>query len=475
MRYWLPIILFCACVFAGCREEQVSNDASQRLTFSCDTLSFDTVFTAQGSATAQLMVYNRNRSALMIDGVRLEKGKAFRVNVDGEPELDRLTHLQLNGGDSLFVFVRVEIDPTDESNPVMVSDLLQFHLTTGVTQEVHLEAYGQNVKRLGKKFVGDYTFSNSLPYLLMDTFVVDGKLRIEAGATLYMHNNACLYAQGDVEAIGTLEQPIVIRGDRLDNLFDSVPYLYAGGSWNGIYIVTDKPRTYDLRYMDILSGNIGLYCASNCTGELPRLTMEGCRIHNHALYGLVLLNVDATVTNTEISNCASYCVYCSGGRHSFVHSTIASYFGYTNIRIQSAGKEDAAAVYIDNLSKSAPHTTTSFYNSIITGYRSNQLVVATPFDHYYEGTFVGNYLKTDTLPLPHAADNVYWQRTDTVPVFRKDFYKYKEYIYYDFRLDSLSPAIGIGDSIAAIPYPTDREGVKRALVKPDAGCYQHQP
>lgn len=477
MRKFLLIIV-CAYALISCREEQVSDDPTLRLTFSCDTLRFDTVFTAQGSATAQLMVYNRNRNAVVIDGVQLKENKAFRVNVDGEPELDRLTHLQLNGGDSLFVFVRVEIDPNAETNPMLVCDQLCFHLRSGNTQEVQLEAYGQNVQRIGKKgctFVQNFTFTNTLPYLIFDTLVVNGKLTMQAGARVYMHNNACLFAQGDIDAQGTLEAPIVFSGDRLDNLFDSVPYRFASGSWNGIYVVSDKAQTYELHYVDILSGNVGLYCAGTGTSTLSRLTMDGCRIHNHAMYGLVLLNVDAEVTNTEISNCASYCVYCSGGKHSFIHSTIASYFGYTNIRIQSVGKEDAAAVYIDNLDKAQPHTATSFYNSIITGYRSNQLVVATPLDRYYEGAFVGNYLKTDTLPLPHAADNTYWQQTDTMPVFRNDFYKYKEYVYYDFRLDSLSPAIGIADSLIALPYPTDRDGVSRALVKPDAGCYQYLP
>ena len=254
-----------------------------------------------------------------------------------------------------------------------------------------------------------------------------------------------------------------------------MPYAYAGGSWDGVYLLSEQPQIYDLNYVDILSGNVGLYCVSSCVDPLPQLHMDGCRIHNHARYGLVLSHVDALVTNTEISNCASYCVYCSGGTHQFIHSTIASYFGYTNIRIQSVSKDESAAVYIDNLSKTKPTTNTSFLNSIITGYLTNQVVVATPFDQYYPGSFIGNYLKTDTLRMPHAAANVYWQSTDTAKVFVNDFYKYKEYIYYDFRLDSLSPAIGIGDSLVALPYPMDRNGVSRANLIPDAGCYQHQP
>ena len=290
-----------------------------------------------------------------------------------------------------------------------------------------------------------------------------------------MHRGACLFALSDVDALGTLDAPIIIRGDRLDHLFDSVPYLYAGGAWDGIYLQSENPCAYRFSYVDILSGKIGLYCLSTCIAPLPTLRMDGCRIHNHALYGLVLSNIDALITNTEISNCASYCVYCSGGTHAFVHSTIASYFGFTNIRIQSVAKEDAAAVYIDNLSKTEPFTSTSFINSIITGYLPNQLVVATPFDQYYPGSFIGNYLKTDSLVIPHAAANVYYHATDTAKVFVNDFYKYKEYIYYDFHLDSISPAIGIGDSIAALPYPMDRDGFSRADLIPDAGCYQHQP
>lgn len=451
-----------------------------RLTFSCDTLSFDTVFTEQGSATAQIMVYNRNKHAMVIDRIGLRDGVSFRVNVDGEADLSRLTEVQINGGDSMYVFVRTDINPTGKNNPVIVSDLLFFQLANGTTQQVVLEAYGQDVKRIGYKGCGRteqslLTLTATKPYLIYDTLMVSGRLTIEPGATLYMHQGACIFVTGNVYAQGTLLQPIVIRADRLDRLFENVPYAYAGGGWNGIYLVADMAYTYQLDYVDILSGNIGLYCASTCEGVLPQLQMNGCRIHNHTLYGLVLVNTDAQVSNTEISNCASYCVYCAGGTHDFIHTTVASYFGSTDVRIQSVAKEATAAVYIDNLSKTAPETKTSFYNSIITGYQTNQLVLATPLDRYYAGAFVGNYLKTDTLRVPHAKDNCYWQSSDTRPMFRNTFYKYQEYVYYDFHLDSLSPARSIGDSLIALPYPTDRDGQSRALTRPDAGCYQYLP
>ena len=448
-------------IMVGCREYTISDDPSLRLTFSTDTLRFDTIFTNQGSATLQLMVYNRNASAIAIDRIWLDSTHIFEVNIDGEQDLSRIKQMTINGGDSAFVFVRTRMNKTGVNSAVLTEDQLHFHLKSGATQAVCLEAYGQDVTRIRtKKVLNGYHFTSTLPYLIFDTLRIDGDVTIDAGSTLYMHSGACICITGDVTAVGSLYQPIIIRGDRLDRLFDSVPYAYAGGSWNGIYLQADKPQQYDLAYVDILSGNIGLYCWSSCTGSLPNLRMDGCRIHNHTLYGLVLIHVDALVTNTEISNCASYCVYCEGGKQDFIHTTIASYYGNTNIRLQPNDnyKPEAAAVYIDNLSKTAPQTITSFYNSIITGYQKEQLVLATPIEPYYPGKFVGNYIGQDTTK-----------------VFVNNYYKYKEYVYYDFRLDSLSPARGIGDSIVALPYPLDREGFSRAGIKPDAGCYQYRP
>ena len=476
MRKLLPI-LSCLVLLISCDVYHVSDDPTLQLSFSHDTLYLDTIFTEQGSATYTLMVYNTHSRAMVIDRIWQEEGDFFRVNVDGEQDLDRLQSIQINGKDSMFIFVRVKIDSTHQDAPLFITDRLHFHLQNGKTQSIQLEAHAQEVVRIGHKGCGrtnmaTYHFTATKPYLLFDTLVVHGDILMDAGTTIYMHNGACIYGLGDMTCNGRLDAPILIRGDRLDQLFDSVPYLYASGSWNGIYLQAERDNNYELHYVDILSGNVGLYCMGINNNNMPTLRMDGCRIHNHAMYGLVVLNTNAQVINSEISNCASYCVYCSGGTHDFIHSTIASYFGYTNIRIQSTAKEDAAAVFIDNLQKNEPQTITSFYNSIITGYLPNQLVVATPFDRYYPGSFIGNYLQTDTLVMPHAKNNAYRNASDTSSVFINTYYKYKEYHYYDFHLDSISPAIGIGDSLIAEPYPNDRDGNSRSYVSPDAGCYQ---
>ena len=140
-------------------------------------------------------------------------------------------------------------------------------------------------------------------------------------------------------------------------------------------------------------------------------------------------------------------------------------------------------MYIDNLNK-RDTTNTSFYNSIITGYQTQQLLIATPFENYYTGSFVGNYLKSDELAIPNAKNNTYWSKNESDPVFQNTYFRYLEYTYYDFRLDSLSAARHAGDSIHTLPgytetaikdaVETDRNGVSRIGTKPDAGCYQYK-
>ena len=467
-------------MFGGCQQDRISSDPSLQLSFSHDTVLFDTVFTAMGTSTHRVMVYNSHKNAINIEQVSMQNGKYFHINLDGENDMDQLHDIIVRGEDSLFLFIRAYIDPLDENSPVFIEDKIAFKVNDQ-TQQITLQAYGQNIEKIQGKnglkiYQDDLTLTNKKPYLFYDTIVVAGDLTIEAGTTIYMHEGALIHVYGNMNASGTREQPIIFRGDRTDMLFDSVPYRMASGQWDGIYLLYDgeSAPTYTMNYVDILSGSVGLYAYSTNKDQCPQLSLTNSRIHNHSIYGLILQNIDATVVNCEISNCASYCVYLAGGKHDFVHNTIAAYYGYpyTNLNIHSnIIPEDVAAVYVNNLSKNYAKTISSFSNCIITGGRKNNVVVATPLANEYQGQFVGNYLRADSLSELFAHNNVYAAEEDTA-VFRNIYYKYKEYHYYDFRLDSLSPARGIADSIIALDYPVDRVGNTRKL-HPDAGCYEY--
>lgn len=474
-------------MLTACREDRLTFDTTAGLTFSRDSISFDTVFTGFGTATKRLMLYNRNDNAVRIDRVWMEQGdnSFFHINIDGENDLNRMGGMEVRGGDSLFVFVRVSVDIQQKDNPVLIEDKLHV-LVNGSTATLPLTAIGQDVVLLRsathRKDTTDMVMTSAKPYLIYDTLSVGGTLTLQAGARVYMHAHGVLHVTGDLYADGTQAAPVRIMGDRIDRLFDSVPYAYAAGGWNGIYLVpTDAtPHTYRLNYTEITSGTNALVIegqgAEGSMTPVHQLSMHNCRIHNHAGVGLWLEQVSDSIVNSEISNCAAYCVYTGGGEHVLMHTTVASYFNATTIRIQSTQRMDVPAVYINDRDSIYGKNSTSLINCLVAGVRSSNLALVTADTLGYTGSFVGNYLKADSLPVPPAtADaNIYWTKDEERPLFRQSFYRYKEYKYYDFSLDSVSPARGIADSLSALAYPTDRRGITRTPY-PDAGCYQYQP
>lgn len=459
----------CAICLFSC-ENKLTDDPSARLCFSVDTLSFDTVFTEAGSATRKVLIYNPNKRALNIASVRMESGESFRINLDGEQELENIRNLQLAGGDSLFLFVRAIIDPADRDKPLFVEDKVLLEVGDHMEQIV-LNAYGWDVELIDSLYIGrDTTLLGRKPYLVRNGIYVDegALLTIDSGCRFYMHDTAKIVCFGGISSNGTLNAPVLFQSDRLDDIYEGIRYVYVGGKWNGIYLYS--PDSAYFSYTEIVSGNVGLYVSG--TGK-EHLSLLCSRIHNQALYGLVMMDLDAHVANTEISNCAQYCVYSSGGKHNFIHTTIASFFNFTSYAIQTTLRDDdVSPLYISNISKNRQKTEVRFLNSILAGIKKNSLMLATPLPSYYNGEFAWSYMQSDTLSGRFAHDNVYAAKRDTL-LFVNDYYNDKA-VYYDFTLDSLSPARDIADSVLALQYPLDRRGNSRlADGKPDAGCYEY--
>ena len=121
------IFILLAFAFSACKKEhQISDDPNLKLSFSADTVMFDTVFTSLGSATHQLRIFNKSDKDLNISSIRLSGGESspYRFNLDGENGVEFYDKV-IPAGDSLFSFLRVTINPNDLNSPFVVEDELE--------------------------------------------------------------------------------------------------------------------------------------------------------------------------------------------------------------------------------------------------------------------------------------------------------------------------------------------------------------
>src|SRR5690606_38627444 len=124
LTYLFCLLAFPAIVLPGCRKEKFL-DTGGELRFSVDTLTFDTVFTALGSFTAWVKVYNPQGQPIKLSSVRLEGGdeSQFSINVNGHKG-NYVKDIEMAAKDSIYVFATVNIDPTIEDNPFVIQDRL---------------------------------------------------------------------------------------------------------------------------------------------------------------------------------------------------------------------------------------------------------------------------------------------------------------------------------------------------------------
>lgn len=469
-------IVLSALMLSSCDDELFTTDPEKVLAFSADTLTFDTVFTTIGSTTEKILVFNPNNRALRISSIALAGGanSQFRLNVDGNINVNNeFTDIEISAKDSMYIFVEVTVDPNNQDSPVLVADSIVFQ-TNGVKQRVRLEAFGQNmILWKNKTILNDTTLSAARPYLIYGYLAVDSAktLNIPAGCKLYFHNNANLLVYGNLKAEGTFEQPIEMRGDRLDvvKFLNPVPYHYVAGQWGGVYLLWSGGN-HVLRNVNITSGYVGLYFSNTDRSELPNLEVTNCRIHNFVYYGLVAQNGNVTVSNSEISNTGSFSVYLSGGKHVFLQSTIANFYA-NNV----TSRDKNPAVMIMGLSRSAPMET-EFRNCVIAGALENEFSIASRFLTAYKGAFNNSFIRRDKAYELTQFKDVHWYvKADSI-LFKQTSSNYAKKLYFDFTPDSISALRGLADPTIAAQFPIDLNGNSRLEdAAPDAGAYEWKP
>src|SRR5580704_16503205 len=86
-RFKFLLFILAAGLIASCRKDLTDTSSAAAISFSQQTVFFDTVFTTVGSTTQYLKVYNTNNQKIVISNVQLVHGNnsLFRLNVDGVP------------------------------------------------------------------------------------------------------------------------------------------------------------------------------------------------------------------------------------------------------------------------------------------------------------------------------------------------------------------------------------------------------
>jgi len=117
---------------------------------------------------------------------------------------------------------------------------------------------------------------------------------------------------------------------------------------------------------------------------------------------------------------------------------------------------------------------TVFKNCIISGCEDNEFSLTTRTLDQYNGIFDHCYIRKPTaLALPQFTDIRWSLRNDTI--FKSIHYDHVKNTYFNFALDSVSPARGLADPTVAAQFPLDLNGNNRMNGnKPDAGAYQWQ-
>ena len=302
-------------------DEVVSTDTSLRLIFSTDTISFDTLLSESRSNTRRLTIHNPNKSAINFSSIFLGGGEQsdYSLIINGKNTTNVSDELLL-GGDSILILAEVNVTERNTDLPYLVDDEIVFEWN-GNSEEIKLVSYGQDGIRPSDNFLCDAFWSNDRPYILSDTLLIrEGcELVIEKGARIFFENDAALFVQGTLTAIGDSSERITITNARFDSGFDQVP-----GQWNGIYFLEGSTNNR-ISYAEISNGQVGLRIGTPDDDVVPDVVVENTRIYNMSFAGILAFTSDVSATNCLVYNCGTYLIgNFAGGNYQYLHCTVSN-------------------------------------------------------------------------------------------------------------------------------------------------------
>lgn len=484
-RFTICTLLLTAISIVACKRNVISTKDNIQLTFSVDTVFFDTLFTGFNSSTKAIKVYNPENQTISIDRIELAGGtpSPFRINVDGQSGILH-ENIELAPEDSLFIFLENTMSTIDETNPFIVQDSILFQVNSvDYQQDLDIVAWGQDAHYYslsnGNNIIfNDTTWTNDKPHVIFGQLWVDSAatLTIQEGTQIHVHNNGIfgIYKEGQVIANGSFENPIVFQGTRLEFAYEEI-----AGQWRGIYM---HRLSYNNSFNNVIIKNaqIGIQI-----DQLPS-ELESGTIFNHGLaYNLFLNNshirnissiglwgIAGAVqgNNSIISNCGQHLLTASwGGAYQFRHCTFANYW--------TANFKETPAVIINDFHPYVNVGTntidsTIFANSIITGNEEIELVHSLESESNLDIGYLNVIAKTDTS-FKMLENNTYVNFSGSIENENNLFIDKSE----DYHLGENSECIDAGDINLNNDHfilNSDKDGIIRSG-NVDIGAFEYLP
>lgn len=433
MNKWLLVIFALLCIVAC--DDEVATNADVQPIASVDTLHLGTVLAGNSSQTYQLKLYNRNKKDLKLTSVKLRDvgNSGFRMNVDGmngstfaDSEL-----LRIAAGDSLFIFVEATF-PKGDNFEEQHFDYIDF-VCNGQTQTVVLEALSKNVREYHAHIVTSNEIVREDDGIqIFDSLVIakDAEFCMMPGSTLYLHDKAKIIVYGTLSIQGSLAKPVTLRGDRMDNMFDNLPYDNLPSQWGSI-VLTKESHDNVIRFADIHGMSDGIVIQSDAD-------FYSSRIKNSDGNLITAIEAEVKMTNCELMNAAGSLLEIVGG------STMVTYCTLANYNFASPIRQEALRISYTNpeTGEEIPLRRCEFTNSIVWGRRYEVNTELGIFDHCL----------VNEDPLFMKIDD--------------------ENYTYDLHLSPESPCIGAGRPIETAEAAVDIEGISRSET-PSIGCYEY--
>lgn len=487
MKSFLFNSLFVICVvllvLPSCRKINVTTDPDDKLAFSVDTLKFDTVFTTRGTITRDFKVYNRNSNPIIISDIELAGGgnSEYRINVDAVIGSEH-QEVRIEAEDSIYVFVEATIDPTMMDNPFLIKDSI-FFKTNGNTQQVNLEAYGQDANYVGSSGAlsvlncsgGTSIWNDPKPYVVLGFLLVDScALVIEEGTDIHFQGGSVtteidgqtvrlpsgvLFVTGNanMDVNGALNNPVRFLTDRIEPEFNDFP-----GQWGGIFLDGGSTGN-DFNYAIIRNANVGIRVDS-----AAELTITNSIIYELTNTAILAIRSTITAVNCLIYDVGKHNLQLEyGGTYNFYNCTFANFGENSSVSHQDPILR-ASNYFVHQDANGNGYLFENqadlyFENCILYGNRSDEVVMDNPEEVMVPLNFKFEHciIKADTFDITTSN---FVNVVDEDPLF-------SETDNYDYRLDTIvSPAIEAGRSNFV---SQDLDGNPRGNPS-DIGAYEFQ-